>query len=169
MGCSFNAKLAAKFDLVSLKAEVDKLDADKLVAVLVDLSKLSDVVKNNVVKDIVYDKLVAKVINIDTSGFILKTNYNTDKSDFEKKISDTIELVKKLDYSTNLTEIEDKIPSISGLATNTALTAVENNIHDVSSLVEKHYNTKISETEMKVIDHNHDNWITTQDFNKVTE
>ena len=39
------SKLAAKSDLVSLKAEVDKLDIDKLVPVLVDLSKLSDVLK----------------------------------------------------------------------------------------------------------------------------
>ena len=106
--------------------------------------------------------------NIDTSRFVLKTKFDTDKSDLAKKIPDTIKLVKKLDYSTNFTEIEDKIPSISGLATNAALTAVGNNIPDVSSLVEKHYNTKISETEMKVTDHNHDNWITTPEFKKFT-
>ena len=44
------SKLAAKSDLVSLKAEVDKLDIDKLVPVPVDLSKLSDVVKNDAFK-----------------------------------------------------------------------------------------------------------------------
>ena len=44
------SKLAAKSDLVSLKAEVDKLDIDKLAPVPVDLSKLSDVVKNDVFK-----------------------------------------------------------------------------------------------------------------------
>ena len=49
----------------------------------VDLSKPSDVVKNNVVKKDAYDKLVAKVNNIDTSGFVLKTKYETDKSDLE--------------------------------------------------------------------------------------
>ena len=43
-----------------------------------DLSKLSDVVKNYV-KKTVYDKLVAKVNSIDTSGFVLKNNYDTDK------------------------------------------------------------------------------------------
>ena len=75
MSYSFRRKLAAKSDLVSLKAEVDKLDVDKLVPVLVDLSKLSDVVKNYVVKEAVYRKLVAKVNNIDTSGFVLKTTY----------------------------------------------------------------------------------------------
>ena len=44
------SKLASKSDLVSLKAQVDKLDIDKLISVPVDLSKLSDVVKYNVVK-----------------------------------------------------------------------------------------------------------------------
>ena len=38
------------------------------------------------VKGDVYDKLVAKVNNIDTSGLILKTNYDRDKSNLEKKI-----------------------------------------------------------------------------------
>ena len=38
--------------LANLKTEVDKLEIDKLAAVIVDLSKLSDVVKNNVVKKI---------------------------------------------------------------------------------------------------------------------
>ena len=52
----------------------------------VDLSKLRDVVKNDVVKKTVYDKLVAKVNNIDTTGFVLKTKYDGDKSDLEKKI-----------------------------------------------------------------------------------
>ena len=47
----------------------------------VDLSKLSDVVRNDIVKTDVYDKLVSKVDNIDTSGFILKTKYDTDKSE----------------------------------------------------------------------------------------
>ena len=68
----------------------------------VDLSKLSDLVKNDVVKKTLYDKLVAKVNNLDTTGFDLKTKYDTDTSelkkkinDFEKKIPDTSELVKK--------------------------------------------------------------------------
>ena len=67
-----------KSNLASLKTELDKLEIDKLVSVSVDLSKLSDVVKN-VVKKTVYDKLVAKVNNIDTTGFVLKTKYDTDK------------------------------------------------------------------------------------------
>ena len=78
------------------------------------LSKLSNAVKNDVVKRDVYYKLVAKVNNIDTSRFVLKTKYDTDKS-----------------------ELENKIPDISNLATKTALTTVENKIPDVSNLVKK--------------------------------
>ena len=58
---------ALKTNLASLKTEVDKLGIDKLMSIPVDLSKLSDVVENDVVKKTVYDKLVAKVDNIDTS------------------------------------------------------------------------------------------------------
>ena len=83
------SKLAAKSDLPSLKAEADKIDLEKLLkTVPVDLSKLNNLVNNDVVKKTVYDKLVAKINNIDTSGFVLKTKYDTDKSDLEKKISD---------------------------------------------------------------------------------
>ena len=86
---------ALKTNLASLKAEVDKLDIYKLEPVPADLSKLSDVVKNDVVKKTVYDKLVAKVDNIDTSDFVLKTNYNTDKTKLENKIPDVTDFVKK--------------------------------------------------------------------------
>ena len=67
------SSFALKTNLASLKTEVDKLDIDKLVPISVDLSKLSDVLKNDVVKKAVYDKLVAKVDNINTSDFVLKT------------------------------------------------------------------------------------------------
>ena len=72
-------KLAAKSYFASLKAEVDKINVDKLKTVPVDLSKLSNAVNNDVVKKTVYNKLVARVNNIDTSGFVLKTKYNTHK------------------------------------------------------------------------------------------
>ena len=108
------SKLAAKSDLASLKAELDKLDIDKLIPVSVDLRKPSDLAKNDVNKKTVYDKLVAKGNNIDTSGFVLKTKYYTDQSEIENKIPNTSGLVKKLDYNTKITEIENKTPSISG-------------------------------------------------------
>ena len=75
------SSFALKTNLANLKTEVDKLDIDKLAPVPVDLSKLSDVVKNDVIKKDVYDKLVAKVNS--TSGFVLKTKYDTDKSKLE--------------------------------------------------------------------------------------
>ena len=79
------SNLALKSNLAKLKTEVDKIDVDKLKTLSVDLSKLSNVVNNDVVTKTVYGKLVAKVNNIDTSGFVLKTKYGTDKLDLEKK------------------------------------------------------------------------------------
>ena len=61
----------------------------------IDVTKLTDVVKNDAVKKTVYDKLVAKVNCIDTSGFVLKTRYDTDKSEIENEIPDTSGHVKK--------------------------------------------------------------------------
>ena len=86
------------------------------------MSKVSDVVKNVVVKKVVNEKLDAKVNNIDTSDFVLKTKYQTDKTELEKKISNLTDSVKK----TKLTELVNKIPDVSSLATTNALTAVEN-------------------------------------------
>ena len=127
-------------------------------------------------KKTVWDTLVAKVNNIDISGFVLKTKYDTDKSYSEKKISDrekkipgTSGLVKKTDYNAKVTEIESKIPSISGLATISTLTAVENKIPDESNLVKNaDYETKTTEAEKNVTNHNHDKYITASEFNIVT-
>ena len=80
-------------------------------------------------KKTTYDKLVAKVNNIDISGFVLKTKYDTYKLELEKKVPDGTDFVK--------TDLENKILDISNLGTKTALTTVENKIHDVSKLVKK--------------------------------
>ena len=118
----------------------------------VDLSKLSDVVKNDVAKKDVYDKLITKVHNINTSGFVLKTKYDTDKSELENKIADSSGLVKKTDYNTKITGIEGKIHDISSLATKTALTTVENKIPDVNNLVKKtNHNTKLQKLKINLI------------------
>ena len=101
------------------------------------MSKLSNVVTNEVVKKNIYYKLVAKANNIDTSGFNLKTKYDADKTKLENKIPDTSGLVKKTNYNTKITELENKIPDTSNLATKTALTIVENKIPDVSNLATK--------------------------------
>ena len=112
-----NSSFALKTNSTSLETEIAKLDIDKLAPVPIDLSKLSDVVRNDVVKKAVYDKLAAKVNNIDTSTFVL-----TDKTELESKIPDVTNFVKK----TKLTELENKISDVSSLATKTALTVVEN-------------------------------------------
>ena len=86
---------ALKTSLASLKTEVDKIDINKLATVPVDLSKLSYVVKNDLVKKAAYDPLAAKVNNTDTSAFVLKTKYQTEKKELEKKIPDVTDFVKK--------------------------------------------------------------------------
>ena len=74
------------------------------------------------------DKLVAKVNGINTSGFVLKTMQDTDKTELENKIPDTIDLVKMTDYNTKITEIKGKVPGVSSLVAKAALTTVENKI-----------------------------------------
>ena len=70
------SRFALKSNLPSLKTKADKLNMDNLVPVPVDLSKLSNVVKDDAVKKTVYNKLVAKVNSINTKGFVLKTKYD---------------------------------------------------------------------------------------------
>ena len=109
-----------------------------------------------------YDKLAAKVNNIDTSDFVLKTKYQTDKAKWEKKIPDVTDFVKK----KKTIELENKIPNVCSLATKTGLTVVENIIPNVSSLVKKtNYDRKISELEKKLTYHNHGRYITNPEFN----
>ena len=103
------SSFALKSNLASLKTEVDKIDADKLKTVPVDLAKLSNVVKNNVIKKTEYDKLVAKVNGIDNAKFVSRTKYQKDGSDFENKIDkidkiipDVTNLVKKQILITKL-------------------------------------------------------------------
>ena len=80
------SKFTKKPDLACLKLDVDKLDIDKLKTTLVDLSKVSIVAKNDVVKKAEYDELVKKVNPIDTSDLIKKADYNTTAVEVEKKI-----------------------------------------------------------------------------------
>ena len=144
------SSFALKTNLASLKNEVDKLDIDKLVPIPVDLSKLSDVVKNDVVKKTVYDKLVAKVNNIDTSDLVLKTNYNTDKVQLENKIPNVLDFVKKQN------SLNQKIKFLIKFLTQ----------HKISNLATKaDYNKKIADVENKL--NNYDNYIDTSEFNKL--
>ena len=111
------SKFTLKTNLANLKTEVDKL-----VPVPVDLSKLSDVAKNDVVKKTDYNAKITKIENNipDISNLATKTALNT----VENKISDTSGLVKKTDYNTEITKIKDKIPDSSNLATKIEINAV---------------------------------------------
>ena len=93
------SSFALKSNLASLETEVDKIDADKLKTVPLDLAKLSNVIKNDVIKKTEYDQLVGKLNVIDNKNFVSKTKYEKDRSDFEDKIN----------------KIEKKIPDISSL------------------------------------------------------
>ena len=97
--------------------------------------------------------------------FLLKTKYKTDKTELYKKIPDVADFVKKV----KLTELENKIPDSSTLATKTALTALENEIPSVSNFVKKktEYNTKVTEIENKLNNHNHEKYTDTSVFNKL--
>ena len=78
-------------------------------------------------------KLVTKVNNIDTSDFVLKTKYQTEKTELENTIPNVTDFVKE----TKITELENKIPDVSNLATKTALTTAESKMPSVSNLVKK--------------------------------
>ena len=131
------SSFALKTNLASLKTDVNKLVIDKLAPVPADLSKLRDFLKNYVAKKAVYDKLVEKVNNIDTSGFVSKTKYD----ELEKKIPDISSFVKKTSYNSKV-----DIP-----ATKTELPAVEKKINSVNNLITKtDFNTKVSEIEGKI-------------------
>ena len=74
----------------------------------------------------------------------------------------------KTEDDTKITEKEKKILSISGLVKDSAWTAVENKIPNVSNLVKKvDHDTRITEIEKKLTDHDHDKYITTPEFNNL--
>ena len=77
---------ASKTNLAALKTEVDKIDADKLKAVPNDLAKLSNIVKNDVVKKTDYNTLKSKVDGIDTSAFVTRTKFTADTNALDDKI-----------------------------------------------------------------------------------
>ena len=117
------SSFALKTNLASLKIDVNKLTfIDKLAPVA---------------KKAVYDKLVEKVNNIDTSGFVSKTKYD----ELEKKIPDISSFVKKTSYNSK----------VDTLATKTELPTVENKINSVNNLITKtDFNAKVTEIEGKI-------------------
>ena len=129
------SSFALKTNLAILKTEVDKLDIDKLKPLRDDVSKLRNVVTNDVVKKTDYNAKTTEMENKipDISNLATKTSLNT----VENKIPDTSGLVKKANYNTKFTEIENKIPDTGNLAIETALTSVENKIRNTNGLATK--------------------------------
>ena len=101
---------ASKTNLAALKTEVDKINADKLKTAPVDLAKLSNVVKNEVVKKTDYN---AKVTNIE--GQIAGVTKNTldNLADITKlKAVDTSNFVLKTKLASGVTTLENKIDAV---------------------------------------------------------
>ena len=99
--------MALKTNLAHLKTEVDKLDIDELVPVPNDLSKLSNGVKNDVIKKTDNNAKITEIENKipNISNLATKTSLNT----FQNKIANVSSLVKKTNHETKVTEIENKL------------------------------------------------------------
>ena len=139
--------LLKKVDLTSLKSQVDKLAVEKLETNQADLSKLSDVRDNDVVKKTVYGDLVKKVNAIDTSKLVSKRKHNSDKEGFGRNIEEVENKVPDISaLNAKATKIENKIPDKSHLVTNAKLNAeiskIENKMPDATGLVKKKFLTQ---------------------------
>ena len=119
------SSFASKTNIAALKTEVDKIDADKLKTVPVDLAKLSNVVKNEVVKKIDYS---TKITSIESQIAGLTKSTVDNLADITKlKAVDTNNFVLKIKLASDVTTLENKIdtvdkkiPDINGLATKTS-------------------------------------------------
>ena len=128
------SKFARKNDLTDLKSEVDRsdidklsqLDADKLKSVPADLNKLSDAVKNGVVKE---------------------TDYNPKIKNSEDKIRSITNLATNAALDAKINEVRGEILSITNLASNSTLNA---KINKVKCKVSSTANLAITAALMKV-------------------
>ena len=166
------SSFALKTNLSSLKTKADKLDIDKLVPVPVDLAKLSNAVKNDVVKKTEYNSLKTKVDSINTTKYVFKSKYDSEVGDLKLKYQILVFQTSRYQiivlqtsvFNSEITEVENKTPDITNFASKSALTAVENKIPDVKNVVtntklsnelngfvkKTDYNTKITEIENKI-------------------
>ena len=132
--------------LSSLKTKVDILDVDKLVPIPVDLSKLSDAVKNNVVK---------------------KDVYNAKIKDIEDKIPDITYLVTNMTLIAKINEAKNKIPSITNLVTNASLNTKINELkNEIPNITNLFTSTAVNAVEHKILSYS--KYICTPEFNKLT-
>ena len=116
------SKLAAKYDLVSLKAEVDKLDIDKLKSVPTNLSNLKGkVVKLDIGKLETTPVHLSKLSNVVKNDVVKKTEYNAKIKNKEDIIPNITNLATKTMLNTKTNEFKREIPSVTNLCTTTAL------------------------------------------------
>ena len=142
------SSFASKTNLAALKTEVDKIDVDKLKRTNTDLAKLSNVVKNDVVKKTDYN---AKVTSIESQIASVTKNTTDNLNDITKlKAVDTSNFVLETNFSADINTLDDKIDGvgkkisdISGLATKTSLNAY---------LQTSTFNSKVTEVESKIND-----------------
>ena len=158
-------------NLSNLKSKVDKLDVDKLVPASVDLNKLSDIVKNYVVKKDVCNTKIKNIGDKIPDITNLATNITLNAKIYEVKgeISSITNLTTTTFLNGKISEVKNKIPNITNLTT-AVLTTVEDKIPNVINLVKKtEYKRKIKEIGNKITtDNDHDKYVTTQEFNKLT-
>ena len=131
---------ASKTNLAALKSEVDKIDIDKLKIVPTDLAKLSNVVKNDLVKKTDYN---TKVTSIESQIAGVTKNTVDNLADITKlKTVDTSNFTADVNTLDNKIDgVEEKISDVSGLATKTSLS---------NYLQATTFNSKVTEVENKI-------------------
>ena len=104
------SSFATKTYLAALKTEVDKIDADKLKTIPVDLAKLTNAVEHDVVKKTDYN---TKVTSIEAQIEGLTKNTLDNLADITKlKAIDTNSFVNKTKFSADINTLDDKINGV---------------------------------------------------------
>ena len=101
------------------------------------MSKLSDVVKNEVVKKTEFNTLKTKVDNIDSDDYVLKTKCDSEIGNLKLEIPDISGLVQSSTLNSKLTDLENKIPDVKNFATTAKLITTESKIPYVVNLITK--------------------------------
>ena len=159
--------LLDKVDWANLKCDVDKLDINKLKNVPSGLSSLKSKVDNLDVDELI--PIPVKLSDVVKTDVIKKDLCNAKMENIEDKIPYITNLATNSSLNAKINEVKGEISSITNLVTTATFIYVENKISNVSNLVkENDYNTKINEIEKKIINHDHDKYITTSEVNKFT-
>ena len=143
-----------------VKVELDLLN----YATKTDLKMQQELIHHHVKIKNIEDK-IRDITNLATNASL-----NAKINELKGEIPSITNLATTTALNAKINDVKGEIPNITNLAITNGLTAVENKTPNVSNLVEKaDYNTKISEIENKITDHDHSNkYITTPEFNKLT-